>query len=526
MRLRLHATAAAAAVAAVLAVAGPAAAAVGAPDDPPTVAADPAGDAGTGLADEVIGVSSTDAAGIPTSRYEVMYDPGGWTDADRKVIGLATGLAYEWNKLLTRAATATIRWAYQLDVARAMADEVDAMAGRYDRSLRTGGIAVYDLVLFAAMVWCGWALLRGRTVQAAGELAVSWLVLVAFGVFVVAVPAGFARLVVGTVDVADGISAAVIAATVDEETLAGCPTPHATDVAALACPFQRALHAAFVERPYSLLNWGRDLAPADGRLAACAAARDEILADGPHGTSNEPRDRMRAAGTPCGPLAQFNADPTAERMMVAAAMGLVATLVLVLAVLIGGTLIGVQLLLVGLVAVLPFAVLAGVVPGSGRAVLWGWAAGVAKVVLVAVAMAMFLALYLMLVNGLLDATDQAPWMAQAFTLVAATVAMFVVRRRMLQASKGTAQRAGHRMAAARVGGAHGGGLMAAGGRHGPGYRGLDPRRYVPAQVRQTGHDLRRARSWAAHQLRRRSGPASSGAAAATTRRMSGGPGGR
>ncbi len=56
-------------------------------------------------------------------------------------------------------------------------------------------------------------------------------------------------------------------------------------------PLQAHLHQAFVEDPYDHLNWGGSDMPTE-----CRGMRDRILALGPWGNSDAPRDAMEMAG--------------------------------------------------------------------------------------------------------------------------------------------------------------------------------------------------------------------------------------
>jgi len=459
--------------------------------------------------DEAIGVGSAGADGIPTGNYDIGYDAGAWNHFSRKVWGTATDGTFSLTKMLVGTTTQVLRWGFTFSLARRLAQPANDIALGYYGALgggRATAVNTFNLALFATLVYFAVQALRGRTIRAAGELGVTYLILVLFVGFVIAVPNGFGRLVDSTLSGAAKLAGGIAATTLSGHTAAaaGCPTYRADQDAdgsdaqleVVTCPFTAAIHRAFVARPYDLLNWGADLGDGDdptNPLRNCARARDAMLATGPHGDADEPRFLMGMAGSECERFADFNHDPTAERFGLAVLVLLTAVLVLLLMLLTALTLVGAQVLLVALVAVMPFAIVAGMLPGSGRSLLWRWATGVLRVVLVVLAVAVFLSLYLVSIDVLLDASDGEPWLVQGATLVLLTLVMFAARARLLRASERMAEHTHARLSAARVGGSHGAGLLtaAAGGWQGD-PRGWRPTEYVPQAVRTTyriGRDL-------------------------------------
>ena len=412
-------------------------------------------------------------AGIPTGAYDIGADAGAWNHLDRKFWISVTNGFFTINKVITGATINILKWAFGFEIGGAFADRIGLIAVSYYGQL----IPLYDFALFATLVFFAIQLMRGRTHQAIGELALTYFVFVVFLIFGLTSNGGYSGLMVDTMEATGNTAGSIAAITLgDQSNVEGCPAvgaanPGGTTVGmeGVVCPFGRTLHAAFVERPYDLINWGRDLGDAVGDGSSCAGARDQILLSGPWGARDEPRFIMGSAG--CEAEADFNHDPTAERAGLAALTALTAVLVLILALLTALTLIGAQLLLVGLIAIIPFVLIFALLPGSGRTALWRWIGAFFKVILTVIAMAAFLSLYLVSIQVMAEATAGDSWLVQGGSMVLLTLVMFWVRSRMLKAGKAGAANIGQRLADTSPG-ANGGffAAAAAGFGGGAGYR--------------------------------------------------------
>ena len=416
---------------------------------------------------EAIGGDVIGRAGIPTGHYDIGYDAGAWDHWDRKIRGELTNMVFSLDKWLTGSTINLLDWAFDFELADELSSPADTIASGYHESLKGPTVSAYNIALFVTLFYFSFQLLRGRTSVAIGELVTTYLIYSVFIAFVVLVPNGFGQLVTSTTEASGNLAASIAAVTLEGQTdTSECPAPAGPDpgVGAVVCPFGKGLHSAFIERPYDLINWGTNLGSGfdeGNALADCAFARDLILQQGPHGASDEPRFIMGEAD--CAVLADFNHDPTAERAGLALFVMITAIVVLVLAAVTALTLIGAQLLLVGLITVMPFAVVAGLTPGSGRAVLWKWVAAIVKVVMTVAAIAVYLSLYLVTINVLLEVTAGDSWLIQGGSLILVTLTVFKVRSRLLKASERMAAHAGDRLTRARIGGNHGTGFFTAAG---------------------------------------------------------------
>lgn len=135
-----------------------------------------------------------------------------------------------------------------------------------------------------------------------------------------------------------------------------------------------------------------------------------------------------------------------------------ALVVLAVMLLVACTVVVAQLVAVVLVALTPFAVTLGALPGAGRQLLWRWVAAGLRCMAVIVAMAAVLAFMLVTSAALLSSAGHTVRERLAL-LVLATIAMVILRRRVLGGTQALVARVDRRLEAARIGGTHGGGWM-------------------------------------------------------------------
>lgn len=371
---------------------------------------------------------------FPSSHYDIGFDEGAWNHISRKVYGTFTDLAFSGARSATALALWLVQWACGFAVFDRLGASAVDIARRYNADV-VGPLGLANLAWFYTVAWAAVAALRGKLTMAAGELATSIMAAGLAGV-ILANPAGYLR---GTFDTMGTLSGALLA------TGTGQPPPrNGNDAKAVLGPLQGQIHEAFVEQPYDYLSWGGPLPP------ACAAARDRILATGPHGADNEPRAVMEAAG--CKTEATFNHDPTGTRLFGAVLTFVAAATMVVLLGLVAATVVVAQMVVIVLFAIAPFALLAAVLAGSGRELAWRWVAGLARAVLAVVGMSVVLSLLLLSVTAVLGASGDLG-LVERFALVnMVVVAMLVARKRVLAAGHGLAGALGQRLATRRPGG--------------------------------------------------------------------------
>jgi len=433
------------------------------------------------------------ADGIPISKMaDCNVDLGAWNALDRKGFAFACQTVLDINVMITGLSIKVIDWAFNFDVASTFAPTSQTIAGGYFWSLVGVGDwtqNAYMVALFATTVWASVRALRGGLAQALGEWGFSFFLLFGFWTTIATTPTGFSDITVRALEAANSIGGAVASVTLSSSGAAeGCPgyapvygptgpggPPTASTVdtfsdVSVVCPLANGLADALIKRPYDLVNWGSDL----GDSSACAIARNEILVTGPHGGDDKPRWIMGAAG--CETEAEYNHDPSSGRLGIGVGALVVSVLVLVLVVLLAFTLLIAQLTLVAIVVIFPFAMLAGILPGGGRAFLWKWAGWLIKGVLAVVAVAGILAFQLTSLDVMMSVTDSAPWAIQAGSMVLVTVAMFFLRSRVVKGAAAASAALASNLAGFRPGsGASSGGASALGAATGAfGTPGRDP----------------------------------------------------
>lgn len=388
-------------------------------------------------------VPGEDSGPFPTSHYEVPYDAGLF-DVMEKVQGWLTNVVFGLARWLVRVGIWVITWAYTFAFGNELAQPAGEMADLYQRNL-VGPLGLPDLALFAAAVYAGWHILRGRLPRGAGEFALS-LVIAAAGTILLRNPAG---VLDGGMEVVGRLSGEILSVTAGEDPPGPPGDPEGRYVQeqyeGILRPLAAGIHRAYVEEPWELMTWGALL---DG--TPCARARDAVLAVGP-GSDPRPWDVMGQVPG-CEEHADFSRRATFERLAVATLVLVAGLVVLVLLVLVAGTVVVAQLVGVGLVAVMPFALVGGILPGSGRQLLWRWASAVLRVLLAILVMSFLLSFLLFSLDALLEATEGRGLLERFGLLVILTVVLFVARKRFLRATQRVAGNLGRRMETARVGG--------------------------------------------------------------------------
>ena len=371
---------------------------------------------------------------FPSSHYDIGCDEGAWNNISRKVYCTFTDLAFQGARSTTDLTLWLVGWSYGFGIYDRLGGQAITIANTYQRNL-IGPLGLSDLAWFAAMAWAGFAALRGKLTMAAGELLMSLVFAVLAGIFL-ANPGGYLQ---GLFDTMGSTSGAIFA------TANGDAPPangHAAD--SVLHPLQAQIHSAFVEQPYDILNWG---APLTGR---CATARDQILDDGPHGNDDAPRNVMTAAG--CDQAAKFNHDPNGTRLF-GAVLTLIATLVMaVLIIPVALTVVVAQVVAIVLFSIAPFALLAAILPGSGRALAWAWIGAIGRVVVAVVGMSFLLSLLLLTEQAVLAGTAGASLIERFVLMNIGVVVMFIARKRILAGGHNIATQLAHHASTRRPGG--------------------------------------------------------------------------
>ena len=404
-------------------------------------------------------------AGTPADgQYEIMYSTGGGlfasADVGRQATGMFTSWIFEGNVWTVHAALWLDHWALTFHVADALAGPAESLAATYQDDV-VGPLGLVGIALMFCVFTAFWYCIRGRGTKGMGELAVSLLVLT-ITACAWAQPSTLLlgnNGVLGHVrDLSTGLAAITtsIAGGTSEGSVPACGRGgEAADDTCddeLQAPLLGNIHNAFVEVPYELLNWGQQL---DNPAAPspCYGTEQQILAEGPWGTSDTPRDMMDSAG--CNDLASFNADPSPDRLIGAVLCLTAGLLLFVQALIIAGATMLAELSVLGLVVAFPFVIPCGLLPGGARGLLWAWVTRALKAMLVLVATCMTLSLMLVTVSSLITYMSGDPLFEIFIALNAVVIGAIIFRGRITKSLARMAGSAGQRLAGAGIGGTQG-----------------------------------------------------------------------
>ncbi|MGH2708823.1 MAG: type IV secretion system protein, partial [Actinomycetota bacterium] len=348
------------------------------------------------------------------------------------MVGFFTDAWFSAGRWMVRATSWILSWAFS--GGPNLTAPAKQLANAYDTRL-IGPLGLLDMALLLAAAWTAWQMMRGRVAYGLSEFALT-LVLLAVGTLIARDPVSF----VGTaVRESRNLSADVLAIS------SGLPA--GTRAETSLEPLKETVARTFVDQSHDLLNWGSALS---GR---CAEIRDEILRGGPWGTSETPRDKMRAEPE-CRTYAVFNADPTGDRLFASMLLSVTAFAVLILILLSAATVLAARYAGDILIAVVGFAAVFALIPGRARALFWRWVTGVVQVAVVILGMAFILSLLVQATQVLLrQPTDT---VAEKFGfLLVVVVLMFILRRRILGGGRALAEAMGRKLEAARPRGSTG-----------------------------------------------------------------------
>jgi hypothetical protein len=407
--------------------------------------------------------------GVPSAtpadgQYEIMYSTGGGlfasADVGRQATGMFTSWIFEGNVWTVHAALWLDHWALTFHVADALAGPAESLAATYQDDV-VGPLGLVGIALMFCVFTVFWYCIRGRGTKGMGELAVS-LVVLTITACAWAQPSTLLlgnNGVLGHVrDLSTGLAAITtsIAGGTPEGSVPACAGGgEAADDTCddeLQAPLLGNIHNAFVEVPYELLNWGQQL---EGPAAPspCYGTEQQILAEGPWGTSDTPRDMMDSAG--CNDLASFNADPSPDRLIGAVLCLTAGLLLFVQALIFAGATMLAELSVVGLVVAFPFVIPCGLLPGGARGLLWAWVTRALKAMLVLVATSMTLSLMLVTVSSLITYMSGDPLFEIFIALNAVVIGAIIFRGRITKSLARMAGSAGQRLAGAGIGGTQG-----------------------------------------------------------------------
>lgn len=407
----------------------------------------------------------TDRDGIPLDHYVVTADTGSWYDVLKKAPHMVTELCFSLTRTLVGFAKRILEWALDFTLLAKLFDGVQSIATTFqERIVDPIGLPAFMLAL--AATWMAWQVLFRSRARGFTEGGVSVLVF-AVGATWLASPAttllgsdgeggvaGYARcftLAVASLPFTDAppaepdyLSLARDRRAESSDALGGRGDPDCETSEEVTAPISDMLIETFVRVPHQLINYGVVF---DSEVVdpECGAAYWAIVREGGD------REAMEDAGesvtvqtgsmwlgletTACAQYAEYNKKPSWDRAIAAFLTLVAALIVVVLIVLAVASFLMAQLWLalevVRGVVVLPI----GILPGSGRALLWKWVGGVFRAILGIIVSIVFLSIFSLLLRALLVAMAGE---ALVMTFVALDIAVFaglIFHRRLTDAAK-------------------------------------------------------------------------------------------
>ena len=386
------------------------------------------------------GAAAAGPGRYPLSAYTVDYDEGGFTAVSRKAVGTLTEMTFATARWGVSVGMWLIGWAFSFRFADRLASPMAAVAERYRAAFF---VPLVGSALLVSAAYGGVQIFRGRLGRGLGEFVLSLAFVAIFGAWLLSSPKSFFdgsfRL---TAQLAGSVSTVAMA-----QPSAGCPAPEGRFAVprldAAVAPLTAQIEESFVQKPYELLQWG---APVPD---ACAAYRDAVLAAGPGGDRNALVAGMNRPG--CAALYRFNRDPSTERLGVAVLVLIAAGILVTSLSLVAGSVVLAQVVAVGLIALMPFAALAGALPGAGRGALWHWATALLRALTTIVVMSVFLTFLLLASDALLSSTRGDSLLVQMAVLNMVAILGISLRHRLAQSGRRAVSGIGRRLEGARPG---------------------------------------------------------------------------
>lgn len=349
----------------------------------------------------------------PTLNYDIGYDEGAWNNFSRKFFGSLTSIGWLANQVIVAVVLWFTGWAFGFDLIGPIKGPILTIAQTWNQNL-IGPLGLNDMAWFILMSYVAFQVWRGRAMNAAGEFFLS---VIALGVSLIisANPGGYLD---GAERTLQQVSSTTIAVSRGE-----APSNDPNAGSQFVGQMQTQLHLALIEQPYEIINWGGPL------TGQCASVASDMVADGPWGASDDPRNAMRDAG--CDDEYDFNHNPSANRMAGAWMAAIVSAVVLILLLFSVITMMMASLFFVLRFAWLPFALLGFQLPGAARELSWGWLVGLLKNGAVVAGMSFVISYLLMLISAFLTAPGMS--VSERFSVVTVmSVAMFVYRKQVLK----------------------------------------------------------------------------------------------
>ncbi|WP_028649010.1 type IV secretion system protein [Nocardiopsis sp. CNT312] len=387
----------------------------------------------------------TDPHGVPYDHYDITADTGGWQDWHLKLNLWLSDSVMATNRTIVGGALWLLDWAFRFEVASLITEPAHTVGQTYQTEVIDRlGLPAFFLLLGAA--WCGVQMMRGRVAMGAGELAVT-LLISALATTVLAHPAdvllGEDGMLMHTRDTAMALTSVTVTQGASVS----------SDPQQAAQPLTDALTDVLIVQPHQALNYGEVL----DETHPCWDTYRQVVQDGPWGDDDTPRDMMNDAG--CEDLAEYNASPTMDRLL-GTVLLLAASLIVNLLLLILVCVLLIAVIAMGIYVVLcPLVLVAALLPGGGRQLLWRWIGGVVKTLLAIIAICVFIAIFTVIIGAFMDASTDLPLVARFALVDLVALGGLIGHRKLINAGNRASQRLSRRLETARLGGTRGPGWL-------------------------------------------------------------------
>jgi hypothetical protein len=430
-------------------------------DEPPSDRYNPAEDGRTPGPSERIrrestgGVlSDTCVADYPASHYDIGYSTAGFADIEDRLNGNLSNLFFGVGKGAIQVSFHVINYAFDFDLIGGLGGPAETMWGAYDRHV-VGGLRLRDVAWLAFVGYLALLAVRGRFALVGSEFVAS---LVLFAVFtaLLANPNGYME---GTARTIDEVSSSLLRIGCDGENFSTQPFDGTRLMSSEAgCEgnglrrIQGELHDLFIDEPYRYINWNWS----STFESQCGTRMRDILATGPHGTDDWPREYMAQGETagPCHDAAVFNADATLERTFQSLLAGVMAVAVAVVLAAMALSVLIAKFVVALLFGLAPIAAALAILPGGGRRLATSWMTTLLQAVVVAVGMSLILSMMMIALDAVASAPVNAGLtLVERWTLlIVLLIVVWFARKRVLSAIQGVASQIGDRLARPQPGG--------------------------------------------------------------------------
>ncbi|MEU6346573.1 hypothetical protein ABZ883_37140 [Streptomyces sp. NPDC046977] len=415
-----------------------------------------------------------DKDGVPISAYSVDSDTGDWSDIDLKIWNLLAQFFFGIAKWFVGFSCWLIDWALNFGLAKILVKPADDIATSL-RDQVINRLGLPGLFLLFAGLYAAWQILFKNRSKGFAEAGTS-LVVAALATTVLLAPA---QVLLGTHDQPSPGGSTML---LSDDGLIGKAKDLSLEVGAVVLsqnpegdakpenvsrPITDALVDAFIVKPTQLMLYGRTFKdPACSKAFAEASLVkynfDQMGLDFFEASRINPTGEATYAAQLTNAGEHFTKvckvkegdakKASADMAFSAAFVALAAIIVSVLMVLVTGTFLVAQgwLAFEGIKG--HWALVAGILPGGGRGVLWRWATAIVKAILGVILAILFLTVFIVIIVALIDA-DTGEILAVKFICLDLTaVAGIVGHKKIKETARQVSVNLNRRLANARVGG--------------------------------------------------------------------------